>query len=826
MAHMYRSWSVGALGILVLALALPGVRADALLKGPEWPLYQGGPGFNGVSTDDSVKPPFKLVWSYRLDGDATGDAGGGVTVAGGLVFVNVLNSRSLLALAADTGRLRWQYTASYAGYRTVPSYANGRLFLWERYLGKRPRVLALEASDGKVLWEYPLRPDHLSSARVGLPVADGKVFCAEGGNEPAVLALDERTGKLLWRAELGMTDGNAVTPPSVAGGLVYVATRSAVARGKEGEPGALVALDAVTGKEVWRRKEAPSGRPMVSDGNALASTSWSQGKLRFQLLDARTGQTRWTFAKTFGVNNAPGAVLTTDRVLIKPYGGSFFIADRATGKELHYFNGTTNSGCGTPVVAGDYAYVGTGVFSGDLEAVNAFKLVDAPREQGRCGTLHAVDLRTGRSSWFYGTGNTVCGDPAIAYGRLYFTSRDGRVYCFAPARPGEPIRPDIVDRTAPVPLSPADVQPLPMPTASEWPMEGGSMQRDGLSRPALKLPLRPAWKFKMGDRVLANAAIAGGKAFIGSDAGKLVALDVATGAPLWQFDTGSPVRCTPAVAADTVYIGSDSGKLHALDSTTGQERWQFACGGPVQSSPAVIGNVVIFAANDHHVYALGRDTGRKRWARRLRDYRIQAPVVIHGDMVYVGQWNDWVYGLDLLTGEERWRSFVPISIEALAWHSGRLYVRSPNYLVELDPQSGKRLRLASLTYGYGGFGFMGELVFHSGLHSQYGGSGADVLDLAQPGQRSKDKDIPTLEGVHYLRAKGIKGATALAAMTTPLVLGDTICFTTLAGQVVITDPEGKQLWSVSLGSALHSSPVVAAGALVVGCDDGYVYAFR
>src|SRR5581483_3182818 len=219
-------------------------------------------------------------------------------------------------------------------------------------------------------------------------------------------------------------DGPAVTPPSVAGGRVFVATRSATARGKQGEQGATVALDAATGAVRWRRPGVPSGRPMPADGDALASTAWEAGKLRFRLLDARTGETRWSFAKTFGLYNPPGAVLPPELVLIKPYGGSFFIADRRTGRELHSFNGITNSGCGTPVVAGEHAYVGTGVFSGDLEALNAFKLVDAPREKGRCGTLHAVDLRTGKSAWFFGTGNTVCGDPALAYGRLYFTSRD------------------------------------------------------------------------------------------------------------------------------------------------------------------------------------------------------------------------------------------------------------------------------------------------------------------------------------------------------------------------------------------------------------------
>ena len=40
----------------------------------EWPQLKGNSGFTGLSPDDTVKPPLKLVWSYRLDGDASGDA--------------------------------------------------------------------------------------------------------------------------------------------------------------------------------------------------------------------------------------------------------------------------------------------------------------------------------------------------------------------------------------------------------------------------------------------------------------------------------------------------------------------------------------------------------------------------------------------------------------------------------------------------------------------------------------------------------------------------------------------------------------------------------
>src|SRR6185437_7655075 len=124
------------------------------------------------------------------------------------------------------------------------------------------------------------------------------------------------------------------------------------------------------------------------------------------------------------------------------------------------------------------------------------------------------------------TGNTICGDPAFAYGRLYFTSRDGKVYCFAPARDGEPLVPEAVDRSEPAAPA-ARVQALAAEKAEAagpgraWPMSGGRPERSGLEGPPLKLPLEATWKYQTGDRILCSAALADGKVFIGSDSGKM-----------------------------------------------------------------------------------------------------------------------------------------------------------------------------------------------------------------------------------------------------------------------------------------------------------------
>jgi outer membrane protein assembly factor BamB len=815
---------------LLAALATGQAAPGQELSGAEWPAYKGDAGITGLSQDQAVKPPFKLSWTYRLDGDASNDGGGGVIVAAGKVFVSVYNTRSILALDARTGRFIWEHKGVAGGIRTVPTFADGRLVVLMRdgvdQINKAT-ILVLDAATGKELWQKPLKAKGIDPHKAGLPVVDGKVYCSEGGEEPAVTAFDAKSGDQLWRTGLGSEDGTCAICPVAAGGKVFVATRSAHAW-KSSALGATVALDAATGKILWRRKAVYPWASLTSDGKVVGCAMYQSADGRFHLLDARNGETLWHAPKEFHYSPAS---LTPELVLIKPYGSNIIAVDRNTGKEVWRFQGKASSGCCSPSVAGQFAYLGTGVpATGDLENLPAFQYGKAPpREQGITGTLHAIDLKTGKSVWHFSTGNTICGEPALAYGRLYFHSRDGNVYCFVPAKEGEPITPEAKDKSEPAPAErvASRIEPKQMDRprpGQDWPMLGGSPDRAGLESVSLKPNLELAWKFPTGDRIVGAAVIRDGKAYIGCDSGKIHALELLTGKPIWEFNSGAPIRCSPAVASDMVYSGSDSGEFVALDTPNGKKRWTFAAGGPVRGSPVVVGGIVLFGANDHNLYALDRFTGKKLWSFRAADYCVQVPPVVHGDHVYCAQWTEWVYTLDLKTGKQVWRSFVPLSIEALAWYRDRLWVRNVHYLVELDPATGKRLRLTDTSWGWGGMAFQKNKLFTSGIQSEYGTSGARVADLDVAGKPIEK--VPTLEGVQHLPSKGLSNWPQLAAMGTPLVTGDYLCFATVGGKLYLTEPNGVSRWTFELGGTCHATPVAADGFLVVGCDDGYLYAFR
>ena len=564
----------------------------------------------------------------------------------------------------------------------------------------------------------------------------------------------------------------------------------------------------------------------------MACPMWSSADEKLYLLDCRTGETLWAKSRMSNHYNPP-VTLTKDLVLYQPWGPKLHAISRATGDPLWLFhNEFTSAGCCTPVVSGRYAYLGTSVpeRSGDLESLRGFRLADTPSDTGKYGTMNAIDLTTGKSVWRFPTANTVCGVPAIAYGRLYFASRDGRAYCCAPAEKGELMTPEAKHGSPPAPeadvvklLSLSDQETKP---GANWPMHGGGPDRVGLSGVTLQPPLELAWKFDTQGRVLTSTAIVGGIVYSGSESGRIVAVDAERGQKVWEFDTGQSIRCSPAVVGGVVYCGSDNGILYALHAQTGEPVWQFEAGGPIQASPAVVGGLIVFGANDHNLYALDRRTGRKLWNFRTSGFCIQAPPVIHGDHVFAAQWADWVWCLDLKSGKPVWRSFIPVSIEAVSYYRDRLWVRSPYYVVELDPAKGTWLRIAEASYGYGGMAFVPDRLFQSGVLGQYGTKGATSISLDAKGGPPPKSMLPTLKGVSIIKPQTLEGAPELVSMAAPLALGDKLCFATLQGKVTLTKLDGTRLWDYELGGPCHAPPAAADGLLVVGCDDGNLYAFR
>jgi outer membrane protein assembly factor BamB len=810
--------------------------------GTVWPQHRGNAGSTGVSTDGAVKPPLRLVWSYRCDSDTTGDAGAGLTVAGGKVFCNMEMTKSILALDAETGAFCWEFFHTDVHYQQTSSFADGKLFVWLRGYG-RSTLVALDAETGQTVWSKKLgSTSGVSARRSGPAIASGKVLVADGDgiNPPAIICFAADTGEEIWRQTLDPSAGKEVVAPSIAAGKVFTGTRVTFRRDvPEPMHGAAVALDLNDGHVLWRNTDLVPTQPLVSDGKIAivkfnGQPAMPKGAQKLSVLDAATGKELWSVPiwVVYGTTT-----ITDDKVILKYYGAQMIAYDRDTGKKLWESRFGGGSGCSSPSISGKYAFVGTGSFN-DSEGIWAWRFTAPPHFQkagdGAVWSFHAVDLTSGESVWHCVTGNNACGDPAIAYGKLYLNSRDGRIYCYAPVDESQPSLPDSPDKgTA---ASPDDVRKLlaqqlpPTRPGQDWPTEGGTLHRAGIAAGKIEPPLNEAWTLDTGGRIISSPVVAAGKAFVSSLSGKIVCADLQSGEKQWEFQTGGEIKAAPAVADGVVYCGSDDAAMYAIDAASGRKLWQYTCGGPVQCSPAVAGGVVFFGANDYHFYALDRRTGKKLWSFKTEHPLVITTPVVDKDTVYMAQWVDWVYALDAATGQPKWRDCVPISIESLHLYRSKLYLRSARQIAEYDASSGQRLRLANAVYGYNGLGFFDNLVITAGIGS------VSAVDLNENGVLSRYQDQPAIKDVLVVSNKSILGWPRLASMGTPLVIGDLVCFASIKGEVVLVRPNlatatdrylaQQTVWSAKLGSTCHSSPIFADGHLLIGCDDGRLYAFR
>jgi outer membrane protein assembly factor BamB len=142
-------------------------------------------------------------------------------------------------------------------------------------------VLCLDAETGKTAWKFEVPGSPSGRGSSSTPaVIDGRVFAALSEN---LYAIDAATGKELWRAPL--TKKGPASSPLVIGGKVYL------------QQNALTAYEAATGKELWQNKDANGSNP--------SPAVWSDGERPIILcngskslvgVDGESGATLWTTA--------------------------------------------------------------------------------------------------------------------------------------------------------------------------------------------------------------------------------------------------------------------------------------------------------------------------------------------------------------------------------------------------------------------------------------------------------------------------------------------------------------------------------------------------
>jgi glucose dehydrogenase len=118
-------------------------------------------------------------------------------------------------------------------------------------------TVALDATNCQLRWKYDYRPEESScgGSNRGVALADGRVI--RGTCDGRLIALDAATGKLLWKDVIASPQRGegTVAAPLVWNGVVYMG----IGGSELGIRGRVVAVDAATGRELWRFNTIPMG---------------------------------------------------------------------------------------------------------------------------------------------------------------------------------------------------------------------------------------------------------------------------------------------------------------------------------------------------------------------------------------------------------------------------------------------------------------------------------------------------------------------------------------------------------------------------------------
>ena len=420
---MFRAPKFALLAVAGLALPFGSLQAE------DWPGFRNA-GRTGASSETGLQQTWegqqpRLLWS-------TEGIGGGfasVSIVGNRIFTtgNFADGQGAVCVAADSGRELWKTTItdvvpkhSYEGSRSTPTVDGDRLYL----VTSDGQLACLQTADGKIVWKREFKKEFGGQMMSGWgysepPLVDGdRLICTPGGKNAMLVALDKLTGEEIWRCAVpefnrGRGAGYASVVISNGGGVKqYI---QVIGQG-------VIGVRADDGQFLWGYGRVANGTaniptPLVDGDYVFASTGYGTGAALLKLEATAEGVEAEEIYFKEGKelqNHHGGMVLHNGYVYLGHQHNNGFpmCVEMKTG-EVAWGGNVRGPGSGSAAVI--YAD-GNLIFryqNGLLAMIEA-----TPREYKLKGTWMPEYTKT--PSWAH---------PAIADGKLYLREQD-RLMCY------------------------------------------------------------------------------------------------------------------------------------------------------------------------------------------------------------------------------------------------------------------------------------------------------------------------------------------------------------------------------------------------------------
>ena len=290
-----------------------------------------------------------------------------------------------------------------------------------------------------------------------------------------------------------------------------------------------------------------------------------------------------------------------------------------------------------------------------------------------------VSEPTGALAWSVDLGPATLAAPVVA---------DGRVYL------GAHFRIAVLDAKTGAVLESMDATG---PIGNSLALADGTLY---YSMPDRRLVARDAttqeirWEYEMSDSTAGPVSVSNGIVYAGALDGVTYAVIATTGELIWRHGTLGEVRSPVTTGGKTAHVASADRSLYALDSRTGQERARFRTSAALVAAP-VTANGLTYFVSGRQLYTMDSDaleypgqyvvtrTWSQLWlwgfplpsppsqpgdrwrfgpdypegtsSREKRTEGIISAPAVAGDRLYVGDTLGKMYGVDAITGEEKWQ---------------------------------------------------------------------------------------------------------------------------------------------------------------------------